>query len=29
MGLLEGERGNGERVNILVTKKVIGALQKG
>ena len=29
MGLLEDERGNGERVNILVTKKVKGALKKG
>jgi len=29
MGLLEGERGNGERVKIWVTKKVKGALKRG
>ena len=29
MGLLEGERSNGERVKILGTKKVKGAMEKG
>ena len=29
LGLLEGERSNGERVKILVTTKVKGALKKG